>query len=89
MSGVTATIAARRARTACAAGSASLSLPSGVSWCLRLPVAAAEDGWQTAGEARGWGPIGVLSGMAERFGTAVSETIGIEVEQPPAHEDER
>ena len=63
-----------------------------------LPVAAAEDGGQTA-ETRGWGPIGVLSGMAERFGTAVSETIGIEVEQPPgdgsgpaaprAREDER
>ena len=64
-----------------------------------LPVAPAEDGWQTTGETRGWGPIGALSGMAERFGTAVSETIGIEVEQPPAdktgpanrraHEDER
>ena len=51
-----------------------------------LPVALAEDGWQTTAEARGWGPIGVLSGMAERFGTAVSETIGIEVEQPPADE---
>ena len=33
-----------------------------------LPVAAVEDGWQTAGEARGWGPIGMLSGMAERLG---------------------
>jgi acetyl-CoA carboxylase beta subunit len=56
-----------------------------VSRLLRLmPVAPVEDGWQTTGEARGWGPIGVLSGMAERFGTAVSETIGIEVEhQPP------
>ena len=42
-------------------------------------MAAAEDGGQTA-EARGWGPIGVLSGIAERFGSAVSETIGIEVE---------
>jgi hypothetical protein len=51
-----------------------------------LPVAAAEDGWQTTGETRGWGPIGVLSGMAERLGTAVSETIGIEVEQPPAED---
>jgi acetyl-CoA carboxylase carboxyl transferase subunit beta len=47
-----------------------------------LPVAAAEDGRQTPTEPRGWGPIGALSGMAERFGTAVSETIGIEVEQP-------
>ncbi|MGZ6372755.1 MAG: hypothetical protein ACXWL8_05100, partial [Candidatus Limnocylindria bacterium] len=54
-----------------------------------LPVAAAEDGWQTGGEARGWGPIGVLSGMAERLGTAVSETIGIEVEKPSTHEDDR
>ena len=51
-----------------------------------LPVAPAEDGWQTTGEARGWGPIGVLSGMAERLGTAVSETIGIEVEQPTSEE---
>ena len=52
-----------------------------LSRMLRLmPVAAAEDGWQTTGEARGWGPIGVLSGMAERLGTAVSETIGIDVE---------
>jgi acetyl-CoA carboxylase carboxyl transferase subunit beta len=54
-----------------------------------LPVAAAEDGWQTTGETRGWGPIGVLSGMAERLGTAVSETIGIDVEKPPPAEDER
>jgi len=36
-----------------------------------LPVAPAEDGWQTTGDPRGWGPIGVLSGMAERLGTAV------------------
>jgi hypothetical protein len=50
-----------------------------------LPVAAVEDGWQTPAETRGWGPIGVLSGMAERLGTAVSETIGIEVE--PQSED--
>ena len=27
-----------------------------------------------------WGPIGVLSGLAERVGGAVSETIGIKVE---------
>jgi acetyl-CoA carboxylase carboxyl transferase subunit beta len=51
-----------------------------------LPVAPAEDGWQTGGEARGWGPIGVLSGIAERLGTAVSEKIGIEVEPAPADE---
>jgi acetyl-CoA carboxylase carboxyl transferase subunit beta len=58
-----------------------------LSRMLRLmPVAAAEDGWQTSAEARGWGPIGVLSGMAERLGTAVSETIGIDVE--PGQGDE-
>ena len=55
-----------------------------LSRLLRLmPAAPVEDGWQTTGEARGWGPIGVLSGMAERLGTAVSETIGIEVEHQP------
>ena len=54
-----------------------------------LPAAPAEEAWQTPGENRGWGPIGVLSGMAERFGTAVSETIGIEVEKPPAQEEDR
>ena len=31
------------------------------------------------GDQRGWGPIGVLSGFAERLGGAVSETIGIDV----------
>ena len=51
-----------------------------------LPVAAAEDGWQGTGEARGWGPIGVLSGIAERLGTVVSQRIGIDVE--PGHDDE-
>ncbi|MDQ2854620.1 MAG: acetyl-CoA carboxylase, carboxyltransferase subunit beta [Chloroflexota bacterium] len=50
-----------------------------------LPVAAAEDGWQS-GEVRGWGPIGVLSGIAERLGTAVSQTVGIDVE--PGQDDE-
>jgi acetyl-CoA carboxylase carboxyl transferase subunit beta len=58
-----------------------------LSRLLRLmPVAAAEDAWQTSGETKGWGPIGVLSGMAERLGTAVSETIGIDVE--PGQGDE-
>ncbi len=65
-------------------------LRTALSRLLRLlPVAAAEDGWQTNEETRGWGPIGVLSGMAERLGTAVSETIGIEVEKPPPAEEER
>ena len=48
-----------------------------------LPAAPAEDGWQAGADTRAWGPIGVLSGFAERLGTAVSETIGIEVEKPP------
>jgi acetyl-CoA carboxylase carboxyl transferase subunit beta len=43
-----------------------------------VPVAAVEDD-ETA-ESRGWGPIGVLSGLAERLGGAVSETIGIDTE---------
>ena len=45
-----------------------------------LPVAAPQD--EAAGElgARAWGPIGALSGLAERVGGAVSETIGIDVE---------
>jgi acetyl-CoA carboxylase carboxyl transferase subunit beta len=45
-----------------------------------LPVAAPDDGWQEAPEMRGWGPIGMLSGLAERLGGAVSETIGIDTE---------
>ncbi len=44
-----------------------------------LPVAAA-DGSLPDESARGWGPIGALSGFAERLGGAVSETIGIDVE---------
>jgi acetyl-CoA carboxylase carboxyl transferase subunit beta len=49
-----------------------------------LPVARVDD--DSAGEARGWGPIGMLSGMAERLGGAVSERVGIEVEPVPAGE---
>jgi acetyl-CoA carboxylase carboxyl transferase subunit beta len=49
-----------------------------------LPVAAAPEASDTAGEFdRQWGPIGALSGLAERFGGAVSETIGIDVEGAP------
>jgi acetyl-CoA carboxylase carboxyl transferase subunit beta len=44
-----------------------------------LPVAPPDEGWQEDA-ARGWGPIGALSGFAERLGGAVSETIGIDVE---------
>jgi acetyl-CoA carboxylase carboxyl transferase subunit beta len=51
-----------------------------LSRLLRLvPVAAADDGWP-AEDQRAWGPIGMLSDLAERFGGAVSETIGIDVE---------
>ena len=42
-----------------------------------LPVAAPAEATEAAHR---WGPIGVLSGFAERLGGAVSETIGISVE---------
>ena len=46
-----------------------------------LPVAPAAD---TVGdEERPWGPIGAISGFAERLGGAVSETIGIDVDAAP------
>ena len=45
-----------------------------------LPVAAAAAAWPQADD-RAWGPIGVLSGLAERFGGAVSETIGIDLDE--------
>ena len=55
-----------------------------LSRALRLlPVAAVDESEHAGAEGRGWGPIGVLSGIAERLGGAVSETIGIEVEAPP------
>ena len=44
---------------------------------LRVPAVA--DGAQLDIE-RSWGPIGALSGLAERVGGAVSETIGIDVD---------
>jgi acetyl-CoA carboxylase carboxyl transferase subunit beta len=50
-----------------------------------LPPAPAEEAW-AQGDQRGWGPIGVLSGLAERVGGAVSETIGIDVEAQPGAE---
>ena len=43
----------------------------------RLRELRASKAW-SQGEQRGWGPIGVLSGFAERVGGAVSETIGID-----------
>jgi hypothetical protein len=43
-----------------------------------LPAAPAADG--PADDERSWGPIGALSGFAERLGGAVSETIGIDVD---------
>jgi acetyl-CoA carboxylase carboxyl transferase subunit beta len=45
-----------------------------------LPVALPMEGPGEAEDERGWGPIGMLSGLAERLGGAVSETIGIDVE---------
>ena len=49
-----------------------------------LPVPAVDDGVPDDAE-RPWGPIGTLSGLAERLGGAVSETIGIDVEAPAAN----
>jgi acetyl-CoA carboxylase carboxyl transferase subunit beta len=49
-----------------------------------LPVPAVDDGVPDDAE-RPWGPIGALSGLAERFGGAVSETIGIDGEAPAAN----
>jgi acetyl-CoA carboxylase carboxyl transferase subunit beta len=46
-----------------------------------LPPAAVEEGWQIEEERR-WGPIGVLSGFAEKLGGAVSETVGLDAEAP-------
>ncbi len=44
-----------------------------------LPPAPVEDGWQTDDDRR-WGPIGVLSGLAEKLGGAVSESVGLDIE---------
>src|SRR6187397_3236051 len=44
-----------------------------------LPVPAVAEGPEADAD-RSWGPIGALSGLAERLGGAVSETIGIDVE---------
>ena len=56
-------------------------LRSTLSRLLRLlPVAPVEDLEGDEGQ-HAWGPIGVLSGLAERVGGAVSETIGIKVER--------
>jgi acetyl-CoA carboxylase carboxyl transferase subunit beta len=61
-----------------------------------LPVLVASDA-PSADAERPWGPIGRLSGLAERVGGAVSETIGIDVDtsagtggngsQPPVRAD--
>ncbi len=45
-----------------------------------LPVAAVADDSRDEAGSRPWGPIGALSGLAERLGGAVSETIGIDAE---------
>ena len=47
---------------------------------LPVPVAVEQP---TDGMERPWGPISALSGLAERLGGAVSETIGIDVEAEP------
>ena len=47
-----------------------------------LPVPLADDAAVDDAD-RAWGPIGALSGLAERLGGAVSETIGIDVEAQP------
>ena len=57
-------------------------LRASLSRLLRLlPVAAVDDG-QPASADRVRGPLGAISGLAERLGGAVSETIGIDVESP-------
>ena len=58
-------------------------LPAASLLLLALATPApAEQPW-AQGEQKGWGPIGMLSGLAERVGGAVSETIGIDVEPQP------
>jgi acetyl-CoA carboxylase carboxyl transferase subunit beta len=47
---------------------------------LRVLQPAPMDQAWAEGDQRAWGPIGVLSGFAERLGGAVSETIGIDVQ---------
>ena len=56
-----------------------MELRATLSRLLRtLPVAAVEEA--ADGDGRSWGPISAISGLAERVGGAVSETIGIDVE---------
>ena len=58
-------------------------LRSSISRLLTLlPVAGVADG-QAGATDRPWRPLGAISGLAERLGGAVSETIGIDVEPPP------
>jgi len=49
-----------------------------------LPVAPAGEVWSESADGKGWGPLGMLSGLAERVGGAVSETIGIDVDATPS-----
>ena len=51
-----------------------------------LPAAPAAD---ERADDRSWGPIGALSGFAERLGGAVSETIGIDADATSAGNGER
>jgi acetyl-CoA carboxylase carboxyl transferase subunit beta len=63
-------------------------LRAALSRLLRLlPVAAIDDD-EAAELDRSWGPIGTLSGLAERLGSAVSETMGIDVDtEEPGREN--
>ncbi|HET6381215.1 MAG TPA: acetyl-CoA carboxylase, carboxyltransferase subunit beta [candidate division Zixibacteria bacterium] len=47
-----------------------------------LPVPAVDERLAEGGP-RGWGPISVLSGLAEKVGGAVSETIGLDLDEVP------
>jgi hypothetical protein len=51
-----------------------------LSRLLRLLPAARAADEQRSDLDRSWSPIGALSGLAERLGGAVSETIGIDVD---------
>ena len=61
-------------------------LRAALSRLVRLLPVAAIGGDDVAGddEDRTWGPIGALSGFAERLGGAVSETIGIDTDDGAA-----
>jgi len=47
-----------------------------------LPIPVRDERLQPSAAQRPWGPLSALSGLAERVGGAVSETVGIEPEEP-------